>query len=531
MKTSLFEKLRQPTTVVLSAGHGAGDPGTVNGDFKEADEAIIIVDAIAKQLEKKGITVDIVPHENGLKTAIKYVNARYDGDGAWAIEIHRGSADGLPVKQASLRCGVYYHPSQGSTEIGIFMANALKRFGAHGTSWARPNTESGFTRLGWIRDTEPVAHLLELGSMEGGNSKRHLLKLAKIAAQSLYEAFTGVAWDDGIDRIAGPRDRAKLRRATPAVPAVPMVVVTPASTLLDQLVSAYKGKDLAAMFKKLKAKVHPEDFDDLQNASLAQWILESGWANSPLARGHFNFGGLKWRPEMANWTEAKDGVLVQPVKYTAHDGLDTYCKFASPSAYINGYWRFLMRSPYDGWERHASNPKDYISYLLKCDYTVSDTYLNDVLNLVPKAIALLAGTSVHPESAPLAALRPLPEHLQACHLRKGRSARSTRSIGSPPPNAPPSTVVAFSRRSMSSSIIPKDFMPIAPSAAGKPRVTAFSLTSWSTATGRFISAAPSIASASTPAATAWPSGRILGLARPMTAPILSASGSKSRTPV
>jgi N-acetyl-anhydromuramyl-L-alanine amidase AmpD/N-acetylmuramoyl-L-alanine amidase len=400
MKTSLFEKLRQPTTVVLSASHGAGDPGTVNGDFKEADEAIIIVDAIAKQLEKKGITVDIVPHENGLKTAIKYVNARYDGDGAWAIEIHRGSADGLPVKQASLRCGVYYHPSQGSTEIGIFMANALKRFGAHGTSWARPDTESGFTRLGWIRDTEPVAHLLELGSMEGDNSKRHLHKLAKIAAQSLYEAFTGVAWDDGIDRIAGPRDRAKLRRATPAVPAVPMVVVTPASTLLDQLVSAYKGKDLAAMFKKLKAKVHPEDFDDLQNASLAQWILESGWANSRLARGHFNFGGLKWRPEMANWTEAKDGVLVQPVKYTAHDGLDTYCKFASPSAYINGYWRFLMRSPYDGWERHASNPKDYISYLLKCDYTVSDTYLNDVLNLVPKAIALLAGTSVHPESAP-----------------------------------------------------------------------------------------------------------------------------------
>ena len=59
-----------------------------------------------------------------------------------------------------------------------------------------------------------------------------------------------------------------------------------------------------------------------------------------------------------------------------------------------------MRSPYDGWEQHASNPKDYVSYLLKCGYTVSDTYLNDVLNLVPRAVALLAGASVHPESAP-----------------------------------------------------------------------------------------------------------------------------------
>ena len=89
MKTSLFEKLRQPTTLVLSAGHGGGDPGTVNGDFKEADEAVIIVDEIAKQLKKKDITIDVVPHENGLKSAIQYVNARYDTGDAWAIEIHR----------------------------------------------------------------------------------------------------------------------------------------------------------------------------------------------------------------------------------------------------------------------------------------------------------------------------------------------------------------------------------------------------------------------------------------------------------
>ncbi len=85
MKTSLFEKLRQPTTVVLSAGHGAGDPGAMNGDFKEADEAIIMVDEIAKQLKKQGVTVDVVPHENGLKGAIKYVNDRYDSGDAWAI--------------------------------------------------------------------------------------------------------------------------------------------------------------------------------------------------------------------------------------------------------------------------------------------------------------------------------------------------------------------------------------------------------------------------------------------------------------
>ena len=340
-----------------------------------------------------------MPHENGLKGAIKYVNDRYDSGDAWAIEIHRDSADGLLAEQASLRCGVYYYPSQGSTEIGIFMANALKRFGAHDTSWARPDTDSRFKRLAWIREPEPVSHLLELGFMEGDNSKTHLLKLAKMAAQSLYEAFTGVAWDDKSIELPAP-ETPRAPSGAAAAPTVPMVVVTPASTLLDQLVAAYKGKDLAALFNRLKANIHQEDFDDLQNASLAQWILESGWAKSGLARDHFNFGGLKWRPEMANWTEAKDGVLVQPVKYTAWDGPDTYCKFASPSAYINGYWRFMMRSPYDGWEEHASNPEDYISYLLKCGYTVSNTYLNEVMSLVPKAIALLAGASVHPETAP-----------------------------------------------------------------------------------------------------------------------------------
>ena len=138
MKTSLFEKLRQPTTVVLSAGHGGGDPGTVNGNLKEADEAVIMVDEIAKQLKKKGITVDVVPHENGLKTAIRYVNARYDTGDAWAIEIHRSSADGLPSETGVVALWSVLLSSQASTEIGIFIANALKRFGSDGTSWARP---------------------------------------------------------------------------------------------------------------------------------------------------------------------------------------------------------------------------------------------------------------------------------------------------------------------------------------------------------------------------------------------------------
>ena len=53
-----------------------------------------------------------------------------------------------------------------------------------------------------------------------------------------------------------------------------------------------------------------------------------------------------------------------PVEFEAHDGLDFYCKFASLDAFIVGYWKFLSRSPYDGWEeRAADGPEAFIRFI------------------------------------------------------------------------------------------------------------------------------------------------------------------------
>ena len=80
-------------------------------------------------------------------------------------------------------------------------------------------------------------------------------------------------------------------------------------TLFKQLAKTYLLLDPDIEFPYLKA------------VTLAQWILEGGRNPSPLAREHFNFGGLKWREEMRG-TPLNSSAT--PVRYLAHDGWDVY---------------------------------------------------------------------------------------------------------------------------------------------------------------------------------------------------------------
>lgn len=118
----------------------------------------------------------------------------------------------------------------------------------------------------------------------------------------------------------------------------------------------------------------------LKEVTLAQWILESGRATSDLATEHYNFGGLKWRPEMRPYATR--------ISYEAHDGKDWYCKFPTIESFINGYWAFINRSPYSGWEEHVGSGEAYINYIGPI-YATSAGYATKVLKLVPEAKALL----------------------------------------------------------------------------------------------------------------------------------------------
>ncbi len=139
------------------------------------------------------------------------------------------------------------------------------------------------------------------------------------------------------------------------------------STPFDNLVAACRQAVIA----------HPK----LRAVTLAQWMLESGRGTSKLATQHNNFGGLKWRPEMAAYATK--------VFYEAHDGGDYYCRFASPEAFIRGYWAFLERAPYRGWKSHTATPETFIRFIGPI-YTPAANYADKVLALLDEAGDLLA---------------------------------------------------------------------------------------------------------------------------------------------
>lgn len=123
------------------------------------------------------------------------------------------------------------------------------------------------------------------------------------------------------------------------------------------------------------------EFPHLRAVSLAQWLIESGRATSDLATHHYNFGGLKWRPEMAGFAA--------PVEYEANDGVDIYCRFESLEKFIAGYWRFIERAPYSGWRSSNETAEKFIGFIGPIYCPPNKDYARDVLKLVPEAEQLL----------------------------------------------------------------------------------------------------------------------------------------------
>lgn len=129
----------------------------------------------------------------------------------------------------------------------------------------------------------------------------------------------------------------------------------------------------------------------LRAVTLAQWILESGRGTSPLSAIHNNFAGLRWREEMNGFAT--------PIIYDAHDGTGEYCAFASPEAFIPGYWHFIGRSVYTGWQAFSDDPAGYIAFLKSRGYSVAPDYVAKVLKLLPEAEALI-GEPADPAAEP-----------------------------------------------------------------------------------------------------------------------------------
>lgn len=175
-----------PSTLILAAGHGSSDSGAVSPDGKhtERDQTIKIVDMAAALLCRAGINVIIAPHDHDTHQTIPWLD-KYHWGSAWAVEVHRDSADTIKEPAASFRCGIYHGSSLLSRRVAQYFVETAKQIGAHSSSWARDQKESRHTRLGWIAQPKCLSHLVEMGFMEGDNSPDHLYRLAEILAHSL----------------------------------------------------------------------------------------------------------------------------------------------------------------------------------------------------------------------------------------------------------------------------------------------------------------------------------------------------------
>ncbi|MBD2609579.1 N-acetylmuramoyl-L-alanine amidase [Scytonema hofmannii FACHB-248] len=123
-------------------------------------------------------------------------------------------------------------------------------------------------------------------------------------------------------------------------------------------------------------------YPQLKVAQLAQAIVESGRGTSKLFLQHNNPYGLKWRREMS--------AISTDVSYQAHDGLDSYCKFATLEDAVKGYWLFIAREPYRGWEKYSSSPREYLRFIVDAGYCPDNGYVNKVVSVLPEAQKLLS---------------------------------------------------------------------------------------------------------------------------------------------
>ncbi|MEO0686712.1 MAG: N-acetylmuramoyl-L-alanine amidase, partial [Cyanobacteria bacterium J06649_11] len=121
--------------------------------------------------------------------------------------------------------------------------------------------------------------------------------------------------------------------------------------------------------------------------------MESGRGKSKLFKLHGNPFGMKYRPGMSQ--------IASPIEYEASDETDTYCKFATLSDAVKGYWTFIDRPIYFGWRYNSATPEDFIRFITfkgyfggpfdntQADRERKEEYINKVLRLIPEAEELL----------------------------------------------------------------------------------------------------------------------------------------------
>jgi N-acetylmuramoyl-L-alanine amidase len=159
--------------VMLTAGHGGGDPGVQGPAGRtEAAECIDIVNRAAAKFRQEGrIEAVVVPHGLGLRGAIDWINARYPGhDDGYCIEVHKNAAGG----QGTGVEGWFLAGNEQARQLAVAVVGELSRVTRLRDRGAKPDDQNRHGRLGWVRQTRPWAGLFECGFIDRDHFRNDL---------------------------------------------------------------------------------------------------------------------------------------------------------------------------------------------------------------------------------------------------------------------------------------------------------------------------------------------------------------------
>lgn len=157
------------------------DQGAVSGSDTEFKYSSKIAKEIQKLWKIPGVTLRIVPEKLNLQARIKYINANSFNDDI-AIELHMDSAT-----PAALGCSTWYLSASKYAEdkAKVFQMEYTKVTGLK-WRWVHGDLSNRLGRLAFVRDTRPLAFLLEMGFISNENDRN--LVWTK-AASGIYSAI------------------------------------------------------------------------------------------------------------------------------------------------------------------------------------------------------------------------------------------------------------------------------------------------------------------------------------------------------
>lgn len=184
--------------IYLDAGHSIYDPGAISPDKLEIESvhARAIRDLMVPILQKNGFTVLVVPDNLDLTETVRWINERARNlEDGFAFALHLNSNSGTTGIGAE---GWFCAGSPDSPAVQMAQ-NAIKtivdlyseRLGFHNRG-VFPDSKARFERLGFVRDTNCFAGIIELCFINNHEEITRLKNNYQLIAETLSEGIAKV---------------------------------------------------------------------------------------------------------------------------------------------------------------------------------------------------------------------------------------------------------------------------------------------------------------------------------------------------